>query len=89
MNRLEALLEAVRSEVVREEERVLVARAGQFLRSLDPESQLGMWFDAFAASQSSRMAAALVYVREVMCKPEPGDSRSSWLPERPRRPPPG
>jgi hypothetical protein len=64
-DRLGALLEGVRTEFEREDERGLMQRAERFLASLDRASQLGMWFDAFAASYPSRIAAAMVYVREL------------------------
>ncbi len=38
--------------------------ARRFLEALDPSSQEGMWFDAFAASFRSRLDAALAYLEE-------------------------
>jgi hypothetical protein len=66
---LHDLLHDVFAELRRDDERATrertkglerVARA--FLEQLDPESQEGMWFDAFAASFPSRLDAAIAYV---------------------------
>ncbi len=41
----------------------LRSRAARFLEKLDPDSQEGMWFEAFAEGYADRMAAAMAYVR--------------------------
>jgi hypothetical protein len=59
------ILKDVASAIARDDERELQGEARQFLRDLDPESQEGMWFEAFAERFESRQAAALMYVRDV------------------------
>jgi hypothetical protein len=63
--RLVAMLDGVREELDREDERGLRAKAQQILDELDPESEEGLWFEAFAETFASRFEAALVYAREV------------------------
>ncbi|HVJ88849.1 MAG TPA: hypothetical protein VM580_03535 [Labilithrix sp.] len=65
------LLNDVAAELRREDERAELAQARhleheakRFLRDLDPDSQEGMWFEAFAECYPSRLEAALVYVRD-------------------------
>lgn len=56
--RLERMLTDVRLGFDRELER----DARRFLATLDPSSQDGMWFEAFAESFPSRLAAAIAYL---------------------------
>ena len=68
---LHELLREVAAELRRDEERAVLERtrrneqeARRFLHDLNPDSQEGMWFEAFAESYPSRLDAAIVYVRD-------------------------
>ncbi len=69
---LAAMLDTLRAEFgladrerKRQEEERVGALADAFLAGLDPGSQVGLWFDAFARSFPSHRAAAIAYVREA------------------------
>jgi len=69
---LQKMLRDAVAELDREEEgnrrrqaTMETAAARTFLTHLDPESQEGMWFEAMAEKFSSRLEAAVVYLRDV------------------------
>jgi hypothetical protein len=64
MDSIDAMLASVRDEVAEADERALRADAQRLLDGMDPESQAGLWFDEFARAYSSRLEAAVAYVRE-------------------------
>ena len=55
------MLDGVRDVVERRHERDLREKAQRMLDELDPESQEGLWFEAFAELFSSRFDAAVAY----------------------------
>ena len=63
MNRYRTMLEDIRAELATElaTERAAdhEAQARRFLAALDPDSTLGMWFDAIASSFPTRLDAAI------------------------------
>ena len=53
------------AELDRETELEERQAARAFLKSLDPNSQEGMWFEALAEKFPSRLEAAVAYLRDV------------------------
>ncbi len=52
-------------EATRASDLEVCAHADRFLATLDVDSSVGMWFDAFADAFPSRRDAAIAYVREL------------------------
>lgn len=62
---LQKMLRDAVAELDRETELDQRQAARAFLKSLDPSSQEGMWFEALAERFPSRLEAAVVYLRDV------------------------